>query len=377
MHDLIVIGAGPAGSSAAITAAQAGAKVLLLEKGRFPRHKVCGEFVSAESVELLSTLLAPQYAELLSEAIRIPQSRIFLDGRVLQAEITPAASSIARFDLDLILWNSATHAGVEAFEQTTVQNISWAGSFKVQTTRGEFESLAVIDASGRWSNLTAKPAGTPREKWLGVKGHFAENSPPASVDLYFFDGGYCGVQPVDLAEGRSTGGTNARRINAGRVNAGRINACAMVRVDVASNLAEVFELNLALRERSRHWQPLMDAVSTSPLIFRDPTPLRGNILLAGDTAAFVDPFIGDGISLALRSGATAARALQLHFQKNVTLEKACENYQREYQKNLARVYQASSKIRRMLKVPSRIRKPFVFLLEKNPAITRYLVRKTR
>ncbi|HEY1799307.1 MAG TPA: FAD-dependent monooxygenase [Terriglobales bacterium] len=362
MHDLIVIGAGPAGSSAAITAAQAGAKVLLLEKGRFPRHKVCGEFVSAESLELLSTLLAPQYAELLGEAIRIPQSRIFLDGRVLQAEITPAASSIARFDLDLILWNSAAYVGVEVFEQTTVQNVSYAENFKVQTTRGEFVSRAVMDASGRWSNLTAKPAGTPREKWLGVKGHFVENSPPASVDLYFFDGGYCGVQPVELAGNRSNG---------------RINACAMVRADVASNLEEIFELNSALRERRRDWQPLMDAVSTSPLIFRDPTPLRGNILLVGDAAAFVDPFIGDGISLALRSGATAARALRPCFQETIPLEQACENYQREYQKNLARVYQASSKIRRMLKVPRRIRKPFVFLLEKNPAITRYLVRKTR
>jgi len=362
MHDLIVIGAGPAGSSAAITAAQAGARVLLLEKSRFPRHKVCGEFVSAESLGLLSTLLAPQYSYLLTEAICIPQSRIFLDGRVLQAEITPAASSIARFDLDLILWNSAAYVGVEAFEQTTVQNVSYAESFKVQTTRGELESLAVIDASGRWSNLTAKPAGTPREKWLGVKGHFSENSPPASVDLYFFDGGYCGVQPVELAGNRSKG---------------RINACAMVRADVASNLAEVFELNAALRERSRNWHPLMDAVSTSPLIFRDPAPLRGNILLAGDAAAFVDPFIGDGISLALRGGATAARALQPYFQKLVSLEQACESYQREYRKNLARVYQASSKIRSMLKVPRRIRKPFVFLLEKNPAITRYLVRKTR
>lgn len=377
MHDLIVIGAGPAGSSAAITAAQGGAKVLLLEKARFPRHKVCGEFVSAESLELLSTLLAPQYAEVVREAIRIPQSRIFLDGRVLRAEIKPAAASIARFDLDLILWNSATHAGVEALEQTTVQNITWAGSFKVQANQREFESRAVIDASGRWSNLTAKPAGTPREKWLGVKGHFAENSPLASVDLYFFDGGYCGVSPVELAANGSASPINAHPASANQASASRINACAMVRADVASSLAEVFELNPALRERSRNWQPLIDTVSTSPLIFRDPTPLRGNILLAGDAAAFVDPFIGDGISLALQGGATAARALQPYFQRLIPLEKACENYQREYQKNLARVYRASSKIRRMLKIPHRVRKPFVFLLEKNPAITRYLVRKTR
>jgi flavin-dependent dehydrogenase len=60
MHDLIVIGGGPAGTSAAITCARSGARVLLLERGRFPRQKVCGEFVSAESLALLADLLAPQ-----------------------------------------------------------------------------------------------------------------------------------------------------------------------------------------------------------------------------------------------------------------------------------------------------------------------------
>ena len=362
MYDLIVIGAGPAGSSAAITAAKNGAKVLLLEKARFPRHKVCGEFVSSESLELLSMLLAAEYAKLLHDAIRIPQSRIFLDGRVLQAEIKPAAASIARFDLDLALWNSAKESGVGVSDQTTIQKISYNTHFHVQTTKGDFESSCVIDASGRWSNLTAKSSLTPQTKWLGVKGHFAEESPSNSVDLYFFAGGYCGVQPVELSDHSSNG---------------RVNACAMVRADVASNLAEVLTLNHALRERSQSWQSLMDPVSTSPLIFRDPSPLRENILCAGDAAAFVDPFIGDGISLALQSGALASRSLAPFIQKTLSLPQACENYRREYEKDMARVYQASSKIRRMLNVPRRLRKPFVFLLEKNPAITRYLVRKTR
>ena len=56
-YDLIVVGAGPAGSACAITAARAGAKVLLLEKDRFPRQKVCGEFVSPESLGLLHGFL--------------------------------------------------------------------------------------------------------------------------------------------------------------------------------------------------------------------------------------------------------------------------------------------------------------------------------
>ena len=76
-YDLIIIGGGPAGTSAAITAARSGAKVLLLERSRFPRHKVCGEFVSAESLELLANLLNRDDGVLLKEAILISKARVF------------------------------------------------------------------------------------------------------------------------------------------------------------------------------------------------------------------------------------------------------------------------------------------------------------
>src|SRR5277367_30082 len=96
MYDLVVIGGGPAGTSAAITAARAGARVLLLERGRFPRHKVCGEFVSAESLDLLANLLDSDSKTLLSDAVRIAKARIFLDGHMLQTVTDRPAASIAR-----------------------------------------------------------------------------------------------------------------------------------------------------------------------------------------------------------------------------------------------------------------------------------------
>ncbi len=86
LYDLIIIGGGPAGTSAAISAARAGARVLLLERGRFPRHKVCGEFVSAESLSLLNELLDHEHTVLLRDAVRIPRARLFLDGRTLARE---------------------------------------------------------------------------------------------------------------------------------------------------------------------------------------------------------------------------------------------------------------------------------------------------
>ena len=187
-YDLIIIGAGPAGTSAAISAARQGASVLLLERGRFPRHKVCGEFVSAESLGLLKDLLDLRHVRLMQDAIRIPRARVFLDGRTLQASVDPPAASIARLELDVALWQSARSAGVDARQQVTVQSIAGRGPFRIATSEGEFESQALVNASGRWSNLNQPRAenGIPREKWLGVKAHFAEPLVPALGGLVFF-----------------------------------------------------------------------------------------------------------------------------------------------------------------------------------------------
>jgi len=362
MYDLIVIGGGPAGTSAAITCARDGARVLLLERGRFPRHRVCGEFVSAESLDLLADLLAPQQEQLFSGAVRISDVRAFIDGRTIQIPVDPPAASISRLDLDSALWESAKQCGIDARQQVVAQAVSGSGPFLVKTSLGEFEGRALINASGRWSSLNRTPMDSG-VKWLGVKGHFAEPSPSPSVDLYFFEGGYCGVQPVNLRD--EVAGSK------------RINACAMVRGDVASTLAEVFACHPALQERSRGWTSLSEPVSTSPLLFREPRPERDGILMAGDAAGFVDPFVGDGISLALRSGRLAGECLIPFFAGNILLPEAVRNYRSAYEKRLAPVFRTSSKIRRMLSLPQTVRSPILRLLERAPAITRYLVSKTR
>jgi len=361
--DLIVIGGGPAGTAAAITAVRSGARVMLLEAGRFPRHKVCGEFVSAESLELLGRLLDLQHASLLRDAVRIAQARLFVDGRALSAEIQPAAASIPRFDLDTALWDSAKRAGVEAGQQDRVLEIRGAGPFVVRTSQGELEARAVVNASGRWSNVhgAASPPSNhgPRAKWIGLKAHFAEASPSSSVDLYFFPGGYCGVQPVELS-GQPC-----------------VNACAMVRADLATTLPEVLALHPALRARSRHWEMVSDPVSVAPLLFQTPRPVQDSVLMAGDAAGFVDPFVGDGISLALRSGALAAQCLADCFAGRVSLEGAALRYASEYQQRFAPIFRSSSRLRRMLLLPRAMRMAILAVLQTSPALTNYLVKKTR
>src|SRR5258706_9152297 len=112
--DMIVMGGGPAGARAAITAVRHSVRVLLLERGSFPRHKVCGEFISAESLHLLHSLLPSANARsVLAAAPRIKRARIFIGPRILEARITPVAASLARFTLDEMLWQAARQSGVE------------------------------------------------------------------------------------------------------------------------------------------------------------------------------------------------------------------------------------------------------------------------
>lgn len=351
MYDLIIIGGGPAGTAAAITAAGSGARVLILEQSRLPRHKVCGEFVSAESLALLKSLLPDP--RLMDHAPRIPAARIFLDGRRLHAPIHPAAASISRFDLDLALWQAAERAGADARPQAPVQRLSGNGPFCIETGQGGFEARSVINASGRWSSLSPRPLSPI--KWLGIKAHFHEPSPPCSVDLYFFNGGYCGVQPVgpDL-----------------------INVSSMMRADSATTLPAILCLHPVLEGRSRRWQRATEPVTTSPLFFRRPEPLRDCVLLAGDAAGFVDPFVGDGIALALRSGAAAAQCLLPFLRGEISLSAAGLAYQRLYQRNFLPIFSNAARYRRLLSLPGALRAPFVRLLART-GLPAFVVRSTR
>jgi len=362
-YDLIVVGGGPAGCAAAITSARLGAKVLLLERGHFPRHKVCGEFVSAESLALLEKLLHARHRNLVAQAPQIGGARIFLDDAEIHAEISPPGAGITRFDLDQALWDSCHENGVELRDHSAALAIERSDrGFQITAARDILESRALVNASGRWSFLTSSEnrVQAAKERWIGCKAHFREPSPSPSVDLYFFRGGYCGVQPVTPANGQ-----------------GAINACALARADVATDLEHALRLHPALRSRSRSWEPIMDSISTSPLVFHDPEPVRNGMVQVGDAATFVDPFIGDGISLAIRSGVLAGGCLEQFFRGRSSLEQAVDGYAREYKRSLSGVFRASSCLRSWLRWPAAARKPALWFLQRSPTIAKQLVRMTR
>jgi flavin-dependent dehydrogenase len=351
-YDLIVAGAGPAGSACAITAARAGARVLLLEKDRFPRHKVCGEFVSPESLRLLGSLLAKD--QFPTAQPRITRARVFLDRKVVSLPVSPPAYSIPRFDLDAALLHAARHAAVCSEEGTTVREVTQNGRFTVHVDGRALTAKAVVNTTGRWSQLTQYEIAD-QTRWIGLKAHFSEAAPPDSVDLYFFPGGYCGVQAV---------AKNA------------VNAAAMVHAAVARSLEEVFAAHPELWRRSRDWEPLFPAITTSPLYFRRPETENNGMMLAGDAAGFIDPFAGDGISLALHTGTLAAESLADFLRDKCSLAESHRRYKEAYANRFEPTFRNAARLRSVLSLPAWFRTGLLGLVRTRP-IAATIVRATR
>ena len=350
--DLAVIGGGPAGASAAITAARLGLDVLLLEAGRFPRHKVCGEFISGEAVNILADLVGE---ERFADAPRISEAGIFVEDACATLPVTPPAASISRYHLDAALYKACDLAGCVLRDQTRVLSATPSqNGLVIRLESGQIFARAVINATGRWSNL-AKRTAPSFEQFIGLKAHFFEPNCSKSCDLYFFRGGYCGVQPI---------------------GDGLVNAAAMVKPSVAKSLTSVFAQNRDLKERSRMWKAASDPISTAPLIFRTPMTFDRGMLLVGDAAAFLDPFAGDGISIALHSGRIAAEALGRSLVGSCALDDAVSDYDREYRRLIQPALNGARHLRTLQRLPTAFRAAAVNCLN-IPLLARAAVKATR
>jgi flavin-dependent dehydrogenase len=150
----------------------------------------------------------------------------------------------------------------------------------------------------------------------------------------------------------------------------------MVRSDRATSLEKVCKLHPSLARRAANWRATMQPVSTAPLIYRQPQPVRGHTIFVGDAAAFIDPFAGDGISIALRSGRVAAQCICKFLTGPAALSEAVGLYQQEYSRRFAPLLSAASRVRYLLSLPP-LAQSTVFELLRFPGLLPWVIRKTR
>ncbi len=339
MNDVAIVGAGPAGCAAAIELARAGARVLLLEKSSFPRHKVCGEFLSPEVAGILEELGC---GAILSRAARIDSGRVLTpSGRALDFSFPTPAYGLSRASMDHALARQAVHLGV-CFEQRV--EIASVDDDTVTARDGRrFRARTVLMAAGRHSLLN--PASHRGRSYYGFKAHFRGHW-PARLDLHFLKGGYLGIAPIE---------------------GGRVNACALVEKRLLKDAEKIVGRILG-DEYSREG----DYLFTGPL---QPGWQKSKSMAAGDAAAFVDPFTGDGISLALRSGRLAAQHL-LRLLDGADVKRMQAAYRRELRRMCGRQLAASRFLRLGARVPF-LEIPAARLLESSPRLRSAVFRITR
>lgn len=282
--DVVVVGAGPAGSSAARAAAERGASVLLIDRARFPRYKTCGGGLIGVSIEHLPTSVLRVIER------DVTTVRFSLRGeRVRRHRSAPFLAMVRRDRFDHALVRAAVDAGVTFVDGVQVKAIAENGLVTLTTSDGDIRAKVVVGADGTNGQCGRYVGVTPEVVDLGLEVELADSTDEWANDV-FLDwgpqrGSYAWLFP-----------------KAGTLTVGVIEAKGSPEATRAYLDRWVDQLGLGEHEVQRSSGHLTQWRTTdSPLS-------RGNVLVAGDAAALLDPFTREGISFALRSGSWAGVA---------------------------------------------------------------------
>ncbi|MDN4068846.1 NAD(P)/FAD-dependent oxidoreductase [Paenibacillus vini] len=315
--DVVVLGGGISGSCIAKALADKQWGTALIDRRNFPRHKVCGEFLSPEAQSTLNALGLTEPLESLYPT-RIERAQlIFEQGREIELPIPGAAWGLSRYRMDEALHSAALQAGAQLHLSTTVTAVEQHGEgYIVRTKRGSdtnlFHARAVIAAWGtnsRVANSGHRPdaAASSQQAYIGVKTHYTGIRMGPVIEMYFFQGGYLGLCPVED----------------GRVNAAALlNRSEFVKTgkSVMSILEAAIQRNRRLAERLAPVVPVPDSQAAIAPVYlqHKPSPWNG-LPRIGDAAATIAPLCGDGMSMALRSAALCAPLADSYLRGSISL----------------------------------------------------------
>ena len=318
--DIIIVGGGLAGLSSAIHLSKANLSVLVIEKNSYPKHKVCGEYISNEVLPYFKFLDIDVF-ELGAKKIDKFQLST-TKSRLLSTTLPLGGFGISRFCLDNALANKAVHVGSEILQDSVVDVQFSNDMFSVKTkSTKQFKAKIVIGAYGKRSNLDIKLKRQfikRKSPYLAVKTHVKGDFPDDVVALHNFEGGYCGVS---------------------RVENDTINLCYITNLDTFKMYKDIDEFqqkviykNTFLKNVFSNTKPVFEEPLTiSQISFDNKKPIENHILMCGDTAALIHPLCGNGMSMAIRSAQIASTLIINFFNSDdpdrETLEKS---YLREW-----------------------------------------------
>lgn len=337
--DVIIVGAGPAGSACALSLAEAGGRVAIVDKASFPRDKICGDALSADVMAQLPKLSAG-----LAEKFFSVNSGVAAHGvRLFSPDLTcvdlpftgraavPNGYVMPRLEFDDLLVQQIRASGnCMLMENCAVNDVTVTRDF-VEVAAGSYilRARLVVGADGA-NSVVARLGG---RKQISRKHHsaglrvyyenvdgFQENN---QIELYFFRRilpGYLWVFP--LGRGRAN------------VGIGMLSSLVSRRkVNLRKTLQELLDTHPLLSRRFQHARPLESMKGHGLPLGSVKRRISGDrYLLVGDAAGLIDPFTGEGIGNAIRSGRVAAE----HITKAFAAEDFSATFQRNYDREIYR-----------------------------------------
>lgn len=393
-YDVLIVGGGPAGASAAIHLALRGAQVLLTEQKKFPRAKLCGEFISPECFSHFARLGVLDQMEA-AGGEQVAETRFYTRGG-RNVSVPSAwfgnengggwALGLSRAEMDVRLLERAREVGVEVLEEATATGLLFEEGrvvgARVQLNAKDCVRRAsiTIDATGRTRALARRVERSDeanghrlkaRMPLVAFKAHL-ENVRGAehACEIYFYEGGYGGLNGVE------GGLSNLCFIVAARdVRARASDAEKVMREVVFSNRRAAETLKYA-RVRSEWLAVALESFGRGKLV-----PAKG-LLTVGDAASFIDPFTGSGMLMALESGVLAgevvAEALpHLRLRADKTFESLAATYRARYDAKFGARLRVCSLLRRAAFAPRIVAEATIRALGVNERLRRRLARATR
>jgi flavin-dependent dehydrogenase len=295
----LVLGGGLAGLAAALDLAGRGHRVVVVERRRYPFHRVCGEYVSNEVLPYLRRLGADP-AALAPAAI----GRFGLSspaGRVLASPLDLGGFGVSRYQLDEYLYQKALAQGVEFIFATVADVIFDAAADQHQVTLADGRQLTARLVLGTYGKRAAldrqlgRPFFNQRSPYLGVKHHlrlpgFARDI----IELHNFKDGYAGISAIEDDKLCFCYLTTRANLKAGGGT-------------IAALEGEVLARNPRLADILRHAEHLYAQPEViNEISFAPKLPVEQHLLMVGDAAGLITPLCGNGMAMALHGAALAA-----------------------------------------------------------------------
>ncbi|MBE0393225.1 NAD(P)/FAD-dependent oxidoreductase [Flavobacterium sp. PL002] len=316
---IVIVGGGLAGLTAAIHLTKARLDVVLIEKNEYPKHKVCGEYISNEVIPYFNWLGIDilKYKPTIIDKLQFSTA----NGSLINCQLPLGGFGISRYLLDAILYKKAIANGCKIIQDTVESCTFLENEFTITTSKNTvFKSEIVLGAFGKRANIDVnlnRDFIQKKSNWLAVKAHYSGDFHDDLVGLHNFNGGYCGVSKVE---------NNS------------INICYLADYKTFKkykNIQDYQDKNIMLNPH------LKKIFLNSTLLFEKPLTISqisfekkkivdNHILMIGDTAGLIHPLCGNGMAMAIHSAKIASELIIYFYKSNTTSRSILE---KEYEKS--------------------------------------------